>query len=293
MTNQRNQEETPEQHEVCHDDDEKRSVTFKEETAPARKSPPFRDLWINEEGDYYSFDIPVYCYDCPMSALITVTETNDPNTTPEEAKKREDIFQDFTQSAAQIFMDPFSFDEVPRALEGQTRGRFGSSKDLLLHCSAVHDLFFRSFVCSTFLSLQRGQLVSKRDVHSAVDACEENFLEVDITEFMRTLCGHYINYNKEKESLDKDMSLFTESRIPEEPQSVPIYPGSTYTGESFRKLKQCLASGCESVAGLHKSITAKFMSILGRCFKAVPSSGEYFFYCPQQLAEGPRKVMCS
>lgn len=181
--------------------DEKKSVTFQENSTPIkeRKELVFHDRGFGKDSDSFSWDIPIYCYDCPMSALVTIPAAeSDTEGTSEE--KREDIFQDFTQFAAHVFVDPFSLDEVPRSLEGRTKGRFGPSKDLLLHCSAVHDLFFRSFVTSTFSSLQHGQQVSMLDVHSAVEACEENFLEVDITEFIHTLCGHYIKSNKSKEA---------------------------------------------------------------------------------------------
>ena len=266
-------------------DDEKKSVTFQENSTPIkeRKELVFHDRGFGKDSESFSWDIPIYCYDCPMSALVTIPAAeSDTEGTSEE--KREDIFQDFTQFAAHVFVDPFSLDEVPRSLEGRTKGRFGPSKDLLLHCSAVHDLFFRSFVTSTFSSLQHGQQVSMRDVHSAVDACEENFLEVDITEFIHTLCGHYIKSNKSKEA-------FFETTINEDLLSVPIWLPSESSEKRVRDLKESLVGQCESVDGLHKSITAKFFSIMGRYFKAVPPSREYFFYCPQQF-EGPRKVQC-
>lgn len=264
-------------------EDEKRSVTFQENAAPIGEEPVFHDRGVGNDSDSLSLGIPIYCYACPMSALVSITDSkSDMEVTSEEAKKREDIFQDFTKFAVQIFVEPFSLEEVPRSLEGRTKGRFGASKDLALHCNAVHDLFFRSFVKSTFSSLQRGQQVSMRDVHSAVDACEENFLEVDITEFIRTLCGHYVKNNKDKEAL--------KARITEELQSVPIRLPSLSIEERVKDLKNTLSGECESVTGLHKSITAKFFAILGRYFKAVPPSRELFFYCPQQ-SEGSRKVL--
>ena len=265
-------------------EDEKRSVTFQENATPISEEPVFHDRGVGKDSDSLSLGIPIYCYDCPMSALVSIPDSkSDMEVTSEEAKKREDIFQDFTKFPAQIFIDPFSLDEVPRSLEGRTKGRFGSSKDLALHCNAVHDLFFRSFVKSTFSSLQRGQQVSMRDVHSAVDACEENFLEVDITEFIRTLCGHYVKNNKGKEA--------EKARNIEELQSVPIRLPSLSIEERVKDLKNTLSGECESVTGLHKSITSKFFAILGRYFKAVPpSKSELFFYCPQQ-SEGPRKVL--
>ena len=264
-------------------EDEKRSVTFQENATPINEEPVFHGRGADKESDSFSFGIPIYCYDCPMSALVSITDSkSDTEVTSEEAKKLEDIFQDFTQFAAQIFIDPFSLDEVPRSLEGRAKGRFGTSKDLARHFNAVHDLFFRSFVKSTFSSLQRGQQVSMRDVHSAVEACEENFLEVDITDFIRTLCGHYVKNIKDKENL--------KAKINEELQSVPIRLPSLSIEERVKDLKNTLSGECESVTGLHKSITAKFFAILGRFFKAVPPSREYFFYCPQQ-SDGQRRVL--
>ena len=266
-------------------DDEKRSVTFQENATPIKEEPVFHDRCPSEDSDSLSFNIPIYCYDCPISALISIPDNKtDTDMASEEAKKREDIFQDFTEYAASIITDPFSLDEVPRSLEGRTKGRFGPSKDLLLHSNAVHDLFFRSFVSSTFASLQHGQQVSMRNVHAAVDACEENFLEVDITEFIRTLCGHYVKSNASKEAL-------REAQISEGFQAVPIcLPSVVSTEERVKDLKNILSGNCESVPGLHESIRAKFMAILGRYFKAVTPSSEYFFYCPQ-LSDGPRKVI--
>lgn len=269
---------------VSNSEDERKSVTFQEDTTPINNQPVFHGRLSSEDSDSFSFNIPIYCYDCPMSALISISDNkSDMDVTPDDAKKREDIFQDFTKDAASIIIDPFSLDEVPRSLEGRTKGRFGSSKDLLLHCNAIHDLFFRSFVSSTFASLQHGQRVNVQDVHSAVDACEENFLEVDITEFIHTLCGHYVKKNASEEACRQE-------RNNEEVQSVPIcLPLVVQTDEHVKGLKNSLSGDCETATGLHKSITAKFMSILGRYFKAVPPSEEYFFYCPQ-LSDGPRKV---
>ena len=269
---------------VSHEE-EKRSVTFQENTTPISEVPVFHERGFSKENDStFSLNIPIYCYDCPKSALVSIPDSkSDIEVTSEEANKREDIFQDFTEFAAQIMLDPFNpLDEVPRSIEGRTKGRFGTSKDLLLHCTAVHDLFFRSFVTSTYSSLQRGQQLSMRDVHSAVDACEENFLEVDITEFIRTLCGHYVRSNRDKEALEAEINA--------ELQSVPIRLPSLSIEERVKDLKNILSKECESVPGLHKSITAKFFAILGRYFKAVPPNREYFFYCPQQ-SDSPRKVL--
>lgn len=258
-------------------EDEKISVSF-QDTEFANDQPVFHDRLSNEDSDSFSFDIPIYCYDCPISALQSIPDaTSDREVTTEEAKEREDIFQDFTQYT------PFSFDEISRSLEARTKGRFGSPKDLLFHTHAVHDMFFRSIVTSTFASLQKGHSVSMQDVHLAVDACEENVLEVDITEFIHTLCGHYVKKNASKNAVE-------ETQVSKNLDSAPCgSPMNARSEERVRHLKDSLSGDCESVEGLHKSIRAKFMSILGKYFKAIPPSGEFFFYCPHPL-DGTRKV---
>lgn len=264
-------------------EDERISESF-QDTEFVNDQPVFHDQLSNEDRDSFSFNIPIYCYDCPISALQPIPDTkSDREVMTEEAKEREDIFQDFTQCTASIVLDPFSSDEIPKSLEAQTKGRFGLSKDLLFHTHAVHDMFFRSIVTSTFGSLQKGHSVSMQDVHLAVDACEENVLEVDITEFIHTLCGHYVKKNASKNNIE-------EPQVSKNLDSAPC--GSLMNARSqehVRHLKDSLSGDCESVEGLHKSIRAKFMSILGKYFKAIPPSGEFFFYCPH-LLDGTRKV---
>lgn len=276
---------------------QERCVKFKvEECAPIQDTVPFRDrLQSNDDAidnDSFCFNIPVYCFDCPLSALTTIGDVSEKSEdSSEDAKKRrEDVFQDFTQSAAQIFMDPFSLDEMPRLVEGRTYGHFGNSKDLLLHCNAVHDLFFRSFVSCIFASLQCDQHVSSKDVHSAVEACEENFLEIDITDFIRTLCGHYVNCMKKEESA-KGFFPIRPSPVFLDGQQSYLLPtfSKVRAEECVRELQNALSVDCKSVPGLHGSITAKFMSLLDRHFKAVASCGEFYFYCPQ-LPDNTRKV---
>lgn len=257
-------------------EDEKISVSFRD-TEFANDQPVFHDRLSNEDSDSFSFNIPIYCYDCPISALQSIPDaTSDREVTTEEAKEREDIFRNFTQYT------PFIFDEIPKPLEAQNKGQFGSSKDLLFHTHAVHDMFFRSIVTSTFASLQKGHSVSMQDVHLAVDACEENVLEVDITEFIHTLCGHYVKKNASKNAVE-------ETQVSKNLDSAPCgSPMNARSEERVRHLKDSLSGDCESVEGLHKSIRAKFMSILGKYFKAIPPSGEFFFYCPHPL-DGTRK----
>lgn len=187
-----------------------------------------------------------------------------------------------------MFVDPFSLEEMPRMVEGKTFGRFGSSKDLLLHCNAVHDIFFRCFVTSNFTGLQNGHQMNVRDVQSAVDTCEENFLEIDITEFIRTLCGHFARnpeFPKTPDALRGPSSLL----LCQKTQS-PIFPRHNFKEfGTLDFLKSYLNDNCESDPGLHHSIKERFMAILGRYFRTMPSFGDLFFYCPQSTSSN-RKV---
>lgn len=57
-------------------EDEKKSVTFQENTNSDDDHPVFHDRCANEDSDSYSFNIPIYCYDCPMSALVSIPDSN-------------------------------------------------------------------------------------------------------------------------------------------------------------------------------------------------------------------------
>lgn len=213
-----------------------------------------------------AFVIPIYAYDIPLSSLTTIREASEE--TGEELAQG-DIIQDFTQiSVTQYPNSQFLLEDLPRAMEGTTHGRFGSSKHLAVHCSAIHDLFFHSFVLSIFSSLQRGQNVNNRDMQSAVDEiCEENFVEIDITDFIRTLCGHYAKrwagYHSNSEQ------------------------------NSSKEIAEYLSGTCESVSGLHESVTSKFALIMSRYFKRVPTNQDFFYFSPQ-VTESNRKVsFCS
>ncbi|XP_020912267.1 KICSTOR complex protein SZT2 isoform X2 [Exaiptasia diaphana] len=258
----------------------------KENLSPLTQSTP------NMENDgWFSYTIPVYCYDCPLYNLTHVDEKYESGQRTEEYRKREDIFQDFTHTS-QVFVDPFSLEEMPRLSEGRTLGRFGSSKDLLLHCNAVHDLFFRSFVTSIFTSFQSGHQMNVRDVQSAVDTCEENFLEIDITEFIRTLCGHFVRNTESPKSSDTvrgPSSLL----LCHKTQS-PIFQRQNFQEfGTLAFLKSYLNNNCESSTGLHQSVKERFMGILGRYFKMIPNYGDLFFYCPQITTNHGKPSSCS
>lgn len=263
-------------------------VKFKEDdnvvTPTVENLSPVAPNTPGNDDDWLCYSIPIYCYDCPMSTLTNVEQKKEPDERTEEIRKREDIFQDFTQTS-QVFVDPFSLEELPRMSEGITVGRFGTSKDLLLHCNAVHDIFFRCFVSSIFTSLQGGHQMNIRDVQSAVDTCEENFLEIDITEFIRRLCGHLSNPcpPNTSDSIASSLLLCQKTQF-------PIFQGRGFQGfGSLQFLKTVLSDICESAPGLHQSIKERFMDILSKYFRGIPTSGDLYFYCPQ-CANVTRKV---
>ncbi|XP_048580524.1 KICSTOR complex protein SZT2 isoform X3 [Nematostella vectensis] len=266
-----------------------KTVSFKDEdNAPTptqeNVSPRGEPCCVSGSDGSFCYNIPIYCYDCLLNGLLVVDEKTDSSQGTEETRKKEDIFQDFTQTSA-VFVDPFSLEELPRMVEGRTFGRFGSSKDLLLHCNAVHDIFFRCFVSSIFTSLQGGHQVNPRDVQSAVDTCEENFVELDITDFIRTLCSHY----SKNSALRKSQGLSESAFLLCQQSQLEIFPRRKV--EEYDCVKQLMASlqgECESIPGLHRSIRDTFGRILGTYFKPVPNSSDLYFYSPH-CADSTRK----
>ena len=69
--------------------------------------------------------------------------------------------------------------------------RIHGSHDLIKHCTNLTDAYYRCFVTGVFKSLQLNLRVDTHDINSAINLCEEAWpLEIDITKYLYTVCGH-------------------------------------------------------------------------------------------------------
>ncbi|XP_064625448.1 KICSTOR complex protein SZT2-like [Lineus longissimus] len=173
--------------------------------------------------------------------------------------------------------------------------------DIKQHCMVVSDAYLRCFVMGVFKSLQLGQKVEYQDVESAINRiCEELLpLEIDITKFLETVCGHIRLYQDQvrMEALDSEhyfvpnqpsnilddsdnKSVSSESDVTQQSSEVTSPSGTKHTSFKF-PLAFLQNSRCEAKKGMHTSIKNKFTDILKKCFKPVTPYSDYFFYCPQ------------
>ncbi|XP_014246112.1 KICSTOR complex protein SZT2-like isoform X2 [Cimex lectularius] len=194
--------------------------------------------YCNKKDENYkpcfgALTLPIYVYDCPLSNLV------DALIFKSSFERRNDIFQNkSTKSEPEHLINKMDSETTPDDL------------DLQHHCKVITQAFNKAFVEALFKSLHSNHKICSIDIQSAVDECEETLLEIDITKYMQTVCGHC------KHLLKEDMLVANSSQF---------IPSTCLPPELFP---------------LHKLIKQRFLEILTVCFKSVPTSPEYFFCCP-------------
>lgn len=96
-----------------------------------------------------------------------------------------------------------------------------------------------------------GVYVHNHDVQSAMDECEESVTEIDITEYLTTICGHI------KQSKSDEIPLSELNRA---------YP-------------------CCELKQLHKLIKDKFFKTICLVFDPIPTNSEYYFHRNMRTVE--------
>ncbi|RZF32789.1 hypothetical protein LSTR_LSTR011435 [Laodelphax striatellus] len=190
--------------------------------------------------------LPLFVYDCLVSNLIDSSA----------GRTGDDIFIDKTNETADEPSSEHDSDNSHITLE---------ELSLREHCKMVMQSFNNAFVVSLFKSLRLGNSIHAVDVKTAVEECEESSVEIDITNYLKTVCGHL----KELLSENQDENSATDSEVL---LSVFKHPGP-----------------CLDYKHLHKLIKNKFLRILTASFKAVPSDPKYYFCSP--MWERDRQVV--
>ncbi|XP_076055800.1 KICSTOR complex protein SZT2-like isoform X3 [Oratosquilla oratoria] len=237
---------------------------------------------------YGAVSLPIYMYDCQLPAITTQLIHR------EEQEKavlkdmyidstfRHDLIlneNDFSKKKSMSVED--SVKEEMTEMKTEDSG-CGTQDYLLNHVKAVEVCHLRSFVEGVFQALQNEQVIHAHDVQTAMDHCSETVMEIDITHFLQTVCGHLKDYGL-KSKMDQrrlqhsvqthdvteecDMGFIEEEFM----QDANIFP------LSLVKLHQ----PCNDLRTLHSNIKEHFMNILQESFKSVPSFPEYYFYFPQ------------
>ncbi|XP_030063288.1 KICSTOR complex protein SZT2 isoform X2 [Microcaecilia unicolor] len=187
-------------------------------------------------------------------------------------------------------------------------------KGLVNYCTVLQEHYHQCYVKALFKSLQQSQNVSSQDLLTAMDYCEEQLQEIDITSFLQMLCNHIRTFRESQAygsqaetanfhvgsvekgddaSAKKSGYLHSESSVEIEDYSnheIHSSPCTVLPSEASIKPSNCctefplslLESGqpCGIYPDLHRIIQDKFLEIGSLHFKTVPSNPHYFFYCP-------------
>uniref|UniRef100_A0A8C5Q215 SZT2 subunit of KICSTOR complex n=1 Tax=Leptobrachium leishanense TaxID=445787 RepID=A0A8C5Q215_9ANUR len=170
-------------------------------------------------------------------------------------------------------------------------------KELVNYCNVLQEHYHQCYVKGMFKALQQGLWVSNQDLLTAVDYCEEQLQEIDITNFLMTLCGHLRTFRESHPA--KRCTRTASFRIGslEQEDDVSARDGAALQSESryeeagrmcargqrgspaFCVFDPCeLPSLCWQISRL--LLQDKFLAIGSLHFKTVPTNPHYFFYCP-------------
>ncbi|KAM8930112.1 KICSTOR complex protein SZT2 [Pelodytes ibericus] len=265
---------------------------------------------------------PVYVYNCPLEAL------REQLISPQQHRVSCDVF--FSEFKLQESVSWAVFQELKSRSHSQDRASTFPSihpkqKELVNYCNLLQEHYHQCYVKGLFKALQQSLWVSNQDLLTAVDYCEEQLQEIDITNFLMTLCGHlrsfrelqlpnksYANRPLDKAcfrigSLDQEeelaareghvliseSSLDIEESDDQEAQVLSIPDGNAHLGPKFQLSLLETGQPCEVSPDLHRIIQDKFLAIGSLHFKTVPSNPHYFFYCPacpKREEEPPEEV---
>ncbi|XP_017949036.2 KICSTOR complex protein SZT2 isoform X4 [Xenopus tropicalis] len=233
---------------------------------------------------------PVYVYNCPLEAL------------------REQLVNNRNQQlCCDVFFRSQSQERPPAAPFIHLK-----QKEPVHYCSLLQEHYHQCYVKGLFKALQQSLGVSHQDLLTAVDYCEEQLQEIDITNFLMTLCGHLRNFRESLTvsrsslsgqrqkasfrigSLEQEDEMGTRNAANQHSESsvdmeegseqelktmFAVEPSNSTSAEFHLPLLET-GQPCEVSSGLHLAIQDKFLAVGSLHFKTVPSNPHYFFYCP-------------
>ncbi|XP_074688336.1 KICSTOR complex protein SZT2 isoform X5 [Strix aluco] len=274
-------------HEVSHD-------------AGEQGGPSRRDVHISfcrqnsqsELGECRRFRCPIYIYSCSLELL------REQLVSPRAHRPPRDIFfrsQSLERPPTTAWLDH-------------------KHKELVSYCTLLQEHSHQCYVKGLFKSLQQSHSISSQDLLTAMDYCEELLQEIDITNFLLTVCSHVrsfreshqhfrthsktasfqvgsIEQEEEQSSRERGVLVSESSAEMEDyseqdshniasPTEEPKNSMGTSCCSEFPLSLLEIGQPCQAHPDLHKIIQEKFLEIGSLHFKPVPSNPHYFFYCP-------------
>ncbi|KAJ3640250.1 hypothetical protein Zmor_003559 [Zophobas morio] len=201
----------------------------------------YSDVPINVTN---SLTLPIYVYDCPLALLVSAYVHN-----PEDSKMTKDIYEDHRFKTTDFIQDEYlklKTDEPSGSPEKNDDFDVPDDKDissLRHHCKTLVLVHSKCFTISLFIALHRDVYIHCMDVQSAVDQCEETITEIDITDYVLTICGHTKHLK-----------------------------GDNVQVQHLRQ-----AAPCNELKSLHGLIKDKFFKMVNVAFIPIPTNAEYYF----------------
>ncbi|CAL4059120.1 unnamed protein product, partial [Meganyctiphanes norvegica] len=147
--------------------------------------------------------LPIYIFDCKLSNIINqlvTREIDNPNIGKDiyidsTFKLEEGSFEDEVplkdDNTANTFTgDILSSLKQPSPEPRSEESEVGDSSHLRSHATNIEVCHLQSFVLGLFQALQKDLFIHANDVEAALTHCYETVMEVDITYFLQTICGH-------------------------------------------------------------------------------------------------------
>ncbi|XP_056646993.1 KICSTOR complex protein SZT2-like isoform X1 [Diorhabda sublineata] len=200
----------------------------------------YNDVPINSSS---ALCLPVYVFDAPLVRLVNVYVDKH----EECSSSIQDVYEDHRFKINNFIQEEYvklKSDEMfdtSTDIKDETIIEYTNLKQ---HCKTLVITHSKCFTISLFVALHMGIYVHSFDVQSAMDQCEESITEIDITEYITTICAHVKNNNGDKISV-KDLNN--------------AYP-------------------CSELKSLHSLIREKFLKKLSAIFRPIATSSEFYFY---------------
>ncbi|XP_075280817.1 KICSTOR complex protein SZT2 isoform X6 [Opisthocomus hoazin] len=246
----------------------------------------------SELGECRRFRCPIYIYSCSLELLREQLVSPRAHRPPRD-----------------IFFRSQSLERPPTAAWLDHK-----HKELVSYCTLLQEHSHQCYVKGLFKSLQQSHSISSQDLLTAMDYCEELLQEIDITNFLLTVCSHVrsfreshqhfrihsktasfqvgsIEQEEEQSSRERGVLVSESSAEMEDyseqdshnvasPTEEPKSSMGTSCCAEFPLSLLEIGQPCQAHPDLHKIIQEKFLEIGSLHFKPVPSNPHYFFYCP-------------
>ncbi|XP_050313415.1 KICSTOR complex protein SZT2-like [Anthonomus grandis grandis] len=184
--------------------------------------------------------LPLYVFDCPLKRLVSAYVDKENNS----SYFLEDVYLDhrfkYTDSIVET-KEKLRGSDTESCLEGIDSPDLRNVRE---HCTALEMTHTKCFALSLFLALHMGIYIHNYDVQNAMDLCDEEISEIDITDYILKTCSH--------------------ARVSDEDQL------------SIQALNE--AYPCNDLKKWHMLIKNKFFKTVCSSFNKIPSNGEYYYF---------------